>query len=148
MNRRTKTLLPTTASLLVPKLTYGQHASLQNSKRRQAWNHDRHARDLQPLREGDVVRMKLFQKHGTHEWKQAVVSKRLDERSYHVETATNTYRRNRVHLRRSTEHPRSGTEHEASADDHADSADRSMNVVTPPSQLSRESRLQLCRRLH
>ena len=132
MNRRTKTLLPTTASLLVPKLTYGQHASLQNSKRRQAWYHDRHARDLQPLREGVVVRMKPFQKHGTHEWKQAVVSKRLDERSYQVETATNTYRRNRVHLRRSTEQPRSGTEHQASADDHTDSADRSMNVVTPP----------------
>ena len=35
MNRRTNTLLPTTASLLVPKLTYGQHAALQNSKRRQ-----------------------------------------------------------------------------------------------------------------
>ena len=131
MNRRTKTLLPTTASLLVPKLTYGQHASLQTSKRRQAWYHDRHARDLQPLREGDVVRMKPFQKHGRHEWKQGVVSKRLDERSYQVETATNTYRRNRVHLRRSTEQPRSRSEHEASADDQTDRANRSMPVVTP-----------------
>ena len=105
MNIRTKTLLPTTASLLVPKLTYGQHASLQASKRRQAWYHDCHVRDLQPLREGDVVRMMTFQKHGRHVWKQGVVSKRLDERSYQVETATNTYRRNRVHLRRSTEQP-------------------------------------------
>ena len=105
MNRRTKTLLPTTASLLVPKLTYGKHAALQNSKRRQAWYHDRHARDIQPLREGDVVRMKPFQKHGRPEWKQGVVSKRLDKRSYKVETATNAYRRNRVHLRRSTEQP-------------------------------------------
>ena len=78
------------------------------------------------------MRMKPFQKHGRHEWKQAVVSKRLDERSYQVETATNTYRRNHVHLRRSTAHPRSGTEHEASADDQTDRADRSMTVVTPP----------------
>ena len=132
MNRRTKTLLPTTASLLVPKLTYGQHAALQNRKRRQAWYHDRHARDLQPLREGDVVRMKPFQKHGRHEWKQGVVSKRLDERSYNVETATNTYRRNRVHLRRSTEQPQAVTVHEAAADDHTDGTNRSMTVVTPP----------------
>ena len=133
MNRRTKTLLPTTASLLVPKLTYGQHAALQNSKRRQAWYHDRHARDRQPLREGDVVRMKPFQKHGRHEWKQGVVSKRLDERSYNVERATNTYRRNRVHLRRSTEQPQAVTVHEAAADDHTEGTNRSMTIVTQSS---------------
>ena len=132
MNRRTKTLLPTTASLLVPKLTYGQHHSLQNSKRRQAWYHDRHARDLQPLKEGDVVRMKPFQKHGGHEWRQGVVSKRLDERSYQVETATNSYRRNRVHLRRSTEQPQAGTEREVPANDQSDSTNQSVTVVTPP----------------
>ena len=47
MNRRTKTVLPTTASMLVPKLTYGQHSSLQDSKQRQACYCDRHARELQ-----------------------------------------------------------------------------------------------------
>ena len=76
--------------------------------------------------------MKPFQKHGRPEWKQGVVSKRLDERSYKVETATNTYRRNRVHLRRSTEQPQAVTEHEAAAGDHTDSTNRSMTVVTPP----------------
>ena len=78
------------------------------------------------------MRMKPFQKHGRHEWKQGVVSKRLDERSYDVETATNTYRRNRVHLRRSTEQPKAVTVHEAAADDHTDGTNRSMTVVTPP----------------
>ena len=75
------------------------------------------------------MRMKPFQKHGRHESKQGVVSsKRLDERSYQVETATNTYRRNRVHLRRSTEQPHAGTEQEAPADDHTDSTNRSMYI--------------------
>ena len=78
------------------------------------------------------MRMKPFQKHGKHEWKQGVVSKRLDERSYQVETATITYRRNRVHLRRSTEQPQAGTEREVPADDQLDSTNRSMTVVTPP----------------
>ena len=76
--------------------------------------------------------MKPFKKHGRHEWKQGVVSKRLDERrSYLVETATNIYQRSRVHLRRSTEQRQAGTEHEASADDPTDSTNRSMTVVTP-----------------
>ena len=68
MNRRTKTLLPTTASLLMLKLTYGRHSSVQNSKRRQAWYLDRHARDIQPLREGDVVRKMRIVEAGCRQW--------------------------------------------------------------------------------
>ena len=78
------------------------------------------------------MRMKPFQKHGRHEWKQGVVSQRLDERSYQAETATNINRRNRVHIRRSAEQPQAGTEREAPADDQTDSTNRSMTVVTPP----------------
>ena len=82
MNRRTKTLLSTTASLLVPKLTYGQHSSFRDSKRRQVWYYDQHAKQRQLLREGDVVRMQPFQKHRRNEWKQGIVGERLDGRSH------------------------------------------------------------------
>ena len=36
-------------------------------------------------------------------WKKGVITKRLDERSYHVDTDSGTYRRNRSHLRKTTE---------------------------------------------
>ena len=48
--------------------------------------------------------MKPFQK-GQHEWKKAVVTKRLDDRSYQISTQDNTYRRNRVHLNATKEPP-------------------------------------------
>ena len=42
--------------------------------------------------------MKPF-RHEQKEWEKAVVQRRLDERSYEVDTPEGTYRRNRVHLR-------------------------------------------------
>ncbi|XP_072046783.1 adhesion G-protein coupled receptor G7-like [Amphiura filiformis] len=42
---------------------------------------------------------------GNRTWEKAVVSERLDERSYLVETEKGSYRRNRVHLRKSQENP-------------------------------------------
>ena len=50
------------------------------------------------------MRMKPFQL-GEKKWGKAIVNKRLDERSYEVETNSGTYRRNRVHLRKSNEKP-------------------------------------------
>ena len=64
-----------------------------------------------------------------------VVSKRLDERSYQVETATNTQSANR-----STEQPQTGTECEAPADDqNRQHTHRPMTVVTPPEPVIRSS---------
>ena len=48
--------------------------------------------------------MKPFQP-GEKKWGKAIVNKRLDERSYEVETNSGTYRRNRAHLRKSNEKP-------------------------------------------
>ena len=97
MNRRTKTLLPTTASLLKPATTY--NAELKHmSKEKQKSYFDRHAKDLEPLDEGQCVRMKPFQK-GRDEWKSAVITKRLDERSYELEMDNRTFRRNRVDIK-------------------------------------------------
>jgi hypothetical protein len=97
MNRRTKTLLPTAASLLRPTTTYDPTLK-RMSKERQKVYYDVKAKDLDPLQEGEVVRMKPHQK-GQNEWRKAVVTKRLDERSYDVETENRTYRRNRVELK-------------------------------------------------
>ena len=71
---------------------------------KQAVYYNRNARDLQPLEEGDVVRMKPFVL-GRKEWKKAVVTRRLDERSYEVQTPDSMYRRNRVHLKKTNETP-------------------------------------------
>ena len=56
MNRRTKTLLPTTAQLLKPIVIQGHHAALQRSKKRQAYYYNQHAKPIEPLEEGDTVR--------------------------------------------------------------------------------------------
>jgi transposase InsO family protein len=100
MSRRTKTLMPTTANLLKPKVTYEPRAT-QLNQARQAKYYNRNAKELEPLNEGDIVRMQPF--HPKEPWKKAVVTKRLDERSYEVETNDRSYRRNRVHLKASKE---------------------------------------------
>ena len=71
---------------------------------KQAFYYNKTAKDLPVLHEGDTVRMKPFQL-GEKKWGKAVVNRRLDERSYEVETNSGTYRRNRIHLRKSNETP-------------------------------------------
>ena len=101
LGRRTKTQLPTTAELLKPQgvNTDDVKTRIKTRQQRQAHYYDRKARDLPPLEEGDVVRMRPFALNGKT-WEKASVSKRLDERSYEVETEDATYRRNRVDLRK------------------------------------------------
>ena len=71
---------------------------------KQAFHYNKTAKDLPIFHEGDTVRMKPFQL-GEKKLGKAIVNKRLDERSYEVETNSGTYRRNRVHLRKSNEKP-------------------------------------------
>ena len=104
LGRRTKTLLPTTSELLKP---YG--IPIENTKERrkiaqanQAHYYNQHAKDLQTLEEGDVVRMRPFQL-GKETWDRAVVRKSLDERAYEIEANDHTYRRNRVDLKKTAE---------------------------------------------
>jgi len=77
---------------------------LQEKQEGQERLYNRKTKDLQPLEEGDVVRLKPF-KLGQREWKKAVVTKRVDERSYDVEEqeGEGVYRRNRCHLRKTKE---------------------------------------------
>lgn len=98
MSRRTKTLLPTTDKLLQPEVQSRDVFLRHNARnqQRQANYYNKNAHDLSPLEEGDVVRIQPFVKKDT--WKKAVVTKRLDQRSYEIESDGTTYRRNRVHL--------------------------------------------------
>ena len=107
MNRRTRTLLPTTGPLLEPRTLNTSHEreKLKDVKKRQAQYYNANAHDLPQLSEGDTVRMKPFVL-GQKEWKKGVVVERLDERSYEVETADgSSYRRNRAHLKKTNEPP-------------------------------------------
>ena len=107
MGRRTKTLLPTPQSLLMPKITQPgtEKSQLKERQRAQAKYYNRNTKDLPTLSEGDVVRMKPF-KLGAKSRPKAQVTARLDERSYTVETENGTvYRRNRQHLKKTSESP-------------------------------------------
>ena len=107
MSRRTKTLLPTTQSLLLPRTINleVEKKELRQRQQAQAKYYNRSAKDLPSLSEGDVVRMKPF-KLGDKSWRKAKVTARLDERSYTVETDNGAvYRRNRQHLRKTSEPP-------------------------------------------
>ena len=107
MSRRTKTLLPTAQSLLLPKTINleSEKKELRQRQQIQAKYYNRSAKDLPSLSEGDVVRMKPF-KLGDKSWRKAQVTARLDERSYTVETDNGAvYRRNRQHLRKTSEPP-------------------------------------------
>ena len=101
LNRRTRTLLPTTEKLLIPKVSLELEKG--NLRLNQKKNFDKYAKDLTPLEKGDTVRMKPFTK-GDKEWSKATVTRRLDDRSYEVEANGTTHRRNRVQLKKTSEH--------------------------------------------
>ena len=107
MGRRTKTLLPTAQSLLMPKTTQPgiEKSQLKERQQVQAKYYNRNTKDLPTLSEGDVVRMEPF-KLGAKLWPKAQVTAKLDERSYMVETENGiVYRRNRQHLKKTSASP-------------------------------------------
>ena len=133
MNRRTKTLLPTSRTLLQPRVTYPEKDQRNLAKRQeqQVRYFNQGVRDLRELAEGDVVRMKPF-RLGDKVWKKATVTARLDERSYNVETPDGgVYRRTRCHLRKTPERAES-----ASSDDSksAEKGVRSSGEQITPSE--------------
>ena len=74
------------AELLKPNLADDDVTQLKlRLRQQQARYYNRGARDLPPLEEGDSVRIKPW-KLGKKEWQPGSVRKRLDERSYEVQT--------------------------------------------------------------
>ena len=101
MGRRLRTFIPVTEDMLRPQL-YDPEEVLPKLKERQSKQkvqHDRTAKKLPPLKEGEVVRLKEGSK-----WKPARVTEILPSpRSYMVETEKGVYRRNRRHLLKTEE---------------------------------------------
>ena len=99
MGRRTRTLLPTTQYLLEPRNPVNSYESeqIRLNQMRQAKYYNRSASDLPVPKAGETVRMKPFVL-GQKSWDNAEVTRRLDERSFEIQSAGTTYRRNRQHL--------------------------------------------------
>ena len=105
LNRRTRTLIPTTSELLKPRgeeIMKKDRQIMDKAVKSREKQYNKTAKDLKPLEEGDVVRMKPFQL-GDKEWKKAIVTKRLDDRSYDIETNQGVLRRTREDLRKTKE---------------------------------------------
>ena len=98
-SRRTRTSLPMASHLLQPKVISNVHRNLQQSQTKQAFSFNRGAKELQPLKDGDVVRVRPLPGHS--KWFKAQVSSQEAPRSYQVRTEDGrVYRRNRSHLNR------------------------------------------------
>ena len=106
MGRRTKTLLPTNANLLRPEHATPEIAEkLKFQQTKQQFYYNKTAKPLRPLQEGDIVRARPYQLN-TSSWQKATVTKRLDQRSYEIETDNGvTLCRNRAQLRATHEDP-------------------------------------------
>ena len=102
LGRRSTTLIPTGDPLLQQNDKELVKLQVKQNQERQSWYYKKKSKDLPPLAEGDVVRMRPY-KIGDKSWQKGVVLRRLDERSYEVETDTNTLRRNRVDLKQTFE---------------------------------------------
>ena len=101
MGRRLRTFIPVTEEMLKPQLYDPEEVlpKLKERQRKQKVQHDRTAKELPPLKEGEVVRLKEGNK-----WKPARVTQILPSpRSYQVETEKGVYRRNRRHLLKTEE---------------------------------------------
>ena len=65
-------------------------------------HYDRRSKDLEHSADKDVVRMQPVTR-GTKKWDKALVTQRLGEGLYPVETDDGSHRRNRVHLKKAPE---------------------------------------------
>ena len=96
-SRRTRTSLPMASHLLQPKVIPNVHQNLQQRQTKQALSFNRGAKELQPLKDGDVVRVRPLPGHSI--WFKEQVSSQEAPRSYQVRTEDGrVYRRNRSHL--------------------------------------------------
>ena len=104
LGRRARALLSMTSLLLKPGQIDTAFAKRRQRvrKNRSLWYYNKCAKDVNPLQEGDTVRLKPCI-CGQKKWKRETVNKRLDERSYEVETESGVLRRNRVYLNRTNE---------------------------------------------
>jgi len=99
-SRRTRTLLPTTVTMLHPKVPTNTVKDFTASKIKQAFYYNRGAKDLPPLQPGDSVRVKPLAPHSKGKrWPKACAQEKVGIRSYCIKTDDGReLRRNRRHL--------------------------------------------------
>ena len=101
MGQRTCTLLPTSAAALKPERQPDEKPAMEAKKLRNAEYH-LHRRILKPLDVGDQVRVQSLRPN-EKAWQPAVVSEKVDARSYKVVTDNGAeLHRARKHLRKAT----------------------------------------------
>jgi hypothetical protein len=102
LNRRTKTLLPMSNRLLKPELHTNIAQKQERNQARQAFYYDKTSKELEPLKDGDVVRVKPQKRDP--KWIKAKVEKQVDVRSYQIRTEDGrVFRRNRRQLNKTPE---------------------------------------------
>ena len=97
MSRRTRTLLPTAASLLRLTVNHSSVDSLQLKRQKVKFNHDKHVRLLPELEIGQEVRVTPLRKNQT--WEQGICTEKLSDRSCVVQSGGTSLRRNRQFLK-------------------------------------------------
>lgn len=99
-SRRTRTLLPTTNSLLKPQVPENIIEKIKQRQAKQAFYFNAGTKELSNLNVGDNVRVKpLHNAKPNTPWVKATVQGKVDIRSYQVRTEDGrVYRRNRRHL--------------------------------------------------
>lgn len=134
ISRRTKTLLPTKESLLVPEVPdkKEQEMKLMKLKERQSHYYNRSAKDLEPLKILDPVRIGPPDGIGqSKEWKKGVVTNVLLNRSYKVQSDCQHYQRNRRHLKPSKHQQQTGI-------DDVVQDEPTMSYITRPGHKAKE----------
>ena len=97
MSRRTRTLLPTATSLLQPKVLEGVNEKIKVKKQKAKYHQYCTARTLPEIKIGQEVRVAPQERN--QPWKSGTCVKKLSDRSYLVETSSETLRRNRQSLK-------------------------------------------------
>lgn len=96
-SRRTRTALPMASHLLQPKVIPDVHLNLRQRQNKQELSFNKGAKELQLLKDDDVVQVRPLPGHS--KWFKAQVSSHEAPRSYQVRTKDGRlYRRNRSHL--------------------------------------------------
>ena len=98
MGRRTRTLLPTLASLLKPKVPGMVKKQLTNKRRKQASLFKQGSKSLSELKPGDIVRVRPETDTTNKTWRKGVCKTKVAPRSYEVVSEGKLYRRNRRYL--------------------------------------------------
>ena len=84
MSRRTRTLLPTAHSLLIPKVVEGVTETIKEKKQKAKYYYDRTAKTLPEIEGGQEVKVAPVERH--QHWKSGTCVKELTDRSYLVQT--------------------------------------------------------------